>query len=380
MPLKGYGVWRGTPTAWDPRQTPDHGHLTFTDASGGKFDSAVNVKSQSTDTRLVYWLLRDFDRAHPITARLAALPSRFRTLHGPDSGALDFLRGGLVDVQAGVILAHDGSNNDIIDYLDPILQNAVHARADMFLFGQQYFPEKDGIHDIHMNQGSVDTISPKTGRMTNFSRDNGTWQDGGIILSFPDGHWEAVFLAFASQASVTDDRGQPAGPLFSAILPVGRGPAPGQDAGSGGGDNGTGEGDEVPPPPPVQIPADTPAGALSIEAALVNPVGPDEHPTAGSGETVFLLNQSTTSIALAGWTLANGAGQYERLGEDAAVPALSKVGFPVPHTPLSNRGGEIVLKDPQGAVVAKVSYTKEQAKREGKLVYFHDKLVRGDGQ
>lgn len=65
------------------------------------------------------------------------------------------------------------------------------------MFGSQ-FPHKDEIHDIHMNQGSL----PKF--------DNGIYEDGGIIFYFPDGdHWEAIFIAFASQRIPTDNNGLP---------------------------------------------------------------------------------------------------------------------------------------------------------------------------
>jgi uncharacterized protein YukJ len=42
--------------------------------------------------------------------------------------------------------------------------------------------------------------------------DNGVGEDGALIFSYPDdGHFEAVFLAFASQAIPTDDTtGEPA--------------------------------------------------------------------------------------------------------------------------------------------------------------------------
>lgn len=35
--------------------------------------------------------------------------------------------------------------------------------------------------------------------------DNGVGEDGALIFSFSDGHFEAVFLAFASQKIPTDD-------------------------------------------------------------------------------------------------------------------------------------------------------------------------------
>ena len=55
----------------------------------------------------------------------------------------------------------------------------------------------NGIHDIHMNQGNVGQ----------FKRDDGVWQDGGLLLNYADSGWQwvAIFLAFQSQAWHTDD-------------------------------------------------------------------------------------------------------------------------------------------------------------------------------
>jgi uncharacterized protein YukJ len=52
------------------------------------------------------------------------------------------------------------------------------------------------VHDIHLNQGN-------SGR---FVRDDGVWQDGGLLLHFPTGdQWVAIFLAFQGQTWHTDD-------------------------------------------------------------------------------------------------------------------------------------------------------------------------------
>ncbi|ERH98051.1 hypothetical protein BTCBT_005817 [Bacillus thuringiensis T01-328] len=55
-----------------------------------------------------------------------------------------------------------------------------------------------------MNQGNVG----------NFRKDDGIWQDGGVLFHYKDtDKWEAVFLAFQSQSWCTDDSGH-------AIKPV----------------------------------------------------------------------------------------------------------------------------------------------------------------
>ncbi|MBP2632525.1 MAG: hypothetical protein H6Q70_3153 [Firmicutes bacterium] len=46
-----------------------------------------------------------------------------------------------------------------------------------------------------MNQGS---IGP-------YKDSNGVYQDGCILLEYPDNHWEAVFLAFQSQTWDTNN-------------------------------------------------------------------------------------------------------------------------------------------------------------------------------
>ena len=80
--------------------------------------------------------------------------------------------------------------------------------ADIYAFGQRWGPEDgvpdkvfgfapgNGVHDIHMNQGNDPA----------FARDDGVWQDGGLLVHFPAvSRWVAIFLAFQSQAWHTDD-------------------------------------------------------------------------------------------------------------------------------------------------------------------------------
>ena len=332
MPLQGYGVWKGTPTKWDGTSKPGHGHITFSDDSSTRLDAAVNIKSKSSDSRLVYWVIRNMN---PVSAAfiqsLQVLPRGFHPQRGTaatGSLGLDFLRLNLFRPQDGILLSHDapGASHNILDYLDPILNQAVELKAEIYLFGEPY-GDGTGIHDIHMNQGNSGT----------WRGDNGIFQDGGIVLAFPDGHWEGIFLAFAVQTYKTDDEGMPVGDTFAQLL--------------GGGE--------------IPIPTD----GVKIEAALVNPYGPDQAPTRGEGETVYLLNRSAEAVDLAGWKIENGAGQSQVL-RGVALEAQSKKGVAVPGVALSNKGGSIILKDADGRVVHQVRYSKEQAQREGVLVYF----------
>jgi uncharacterized protein YukJ len=48
---------------------------------------------------------------------------------------------------------------------------------------------------VHQNQGNL----------REFRRDDGVWQDGGLIVGAAGGTWTAIFLRFQSQAWSTDD-------------------------------------------------------------------------------------------------------------------------------------------------------------------------------
>ncbi|CAO3572974.1 unnamed protein product [Mortierella alpina] len=200
MPVPSYGVWVGIPTQCRAeRDTDDHptSHilLSFKEHPHGSRErqAAINVKSKGSESRLVFWLVKDFK--HPLIHQLNNLSLGFHTL--PMRGGLkglDYLRGEhpILDFQTGALLPHEapGLDNDILEKLEPILNEAITDAAKVFLFGASY---GTGIHDIHMNQGSLPQFA------------NGVGQDGAILLQHPDGHWEAVFLAFASQRIPTDD-------------------------------------------------------------------------------------------------------------------------------------------------------------------------------
>jgi hypothetical protein len=75
-------------------------------------------------------------------------------------------------------------------------------------------------------------------------------------------------------------------------------------------------------------------------------------------------------VSLAGWAISNKAQQQQRLGSDATLAPHSHAAFPVPGAPFSNNGGIITLLDSAGNQVHHVQYSKQQARAEGKLVYF----------
>ncbi|GLA56261.1 hypothetical protein CBS76997_8076 [Aspergillus niger] len=226
MPVPHYGVWACRPFDYYAEgrgQRTPHIYLYFRDDSSGKRTAAINVKSNGKESRLVYWVDKDF--THPVTDKLDSLELGFHLIQDPpnnnnngnqhrhhthrhfryshftpsdpDLEGLDFYRTkGLVNILAGEVLKYDiaGPDNDILDKLEPILQAAIaDGDATAYIFGASF---GSGIHNIHMNQGSL----PKY--------DNGIYSDGGLLFRFSDGHWEAVFLAFASQRLPTGDDGE----------------------------------------------------------------------------------------------------------------------------------------------------------------------------
>ena len=334
MPLKNYGVWVGYPrhyVAEKDKKTP-HLQLFFTDREDqdkGKFRAAINIKSSTPeDARLAYWFVRRF--TNPITDDIGGLKDGWHDLkEAKKSPALDYIRGNLFDPMAGTLLDHDrpGENNDIIDFVSPILDEAIKRKAKVYLFGEQ-FP--NGIHDIHMNQGNDD----------DFAKFNGVFQDGAVLFHFPDdNHWEAIFLAFAVQKIHTkDDTGDPIGDtsLGDILKPI-EGPI---------------RDDKV----------------ITIQAALINPIGPDET-SSGQPEAVYLLNTTSSDINLDGWSIINRNQDAQALS--GVLRANKTEAFTVQDCPLTNKGGTITLLNAKGLKVDGVSYTRAQAKREGRLVWFH---------
>jgi uncharacterized protein YukJ len=337
MPLKNYGVWVGYPRRYVAEKDKDTPHLQlyFTDRKDqdqGKFRAAINIKSSTPENaRLAYWFVREF--RNPITQDLEGLEDGWRDLKAAKkSPALDYIRGNLFNPMTGTLLDHDrpGEKNDIIDFVSPILDEAIKRKAKVYLYGEQ-FPggnrSAEGIHDVHMNQGNDDE----------YAKFNGVFQDGGVLFRFPDdGHWEAIFLAFAVQKIHTDD--QKGHPITDKSLADILKPLP------GGVDR-----------------------AITIRAALINPVGPDETPS-GQPEAVHLFNTTSSDINLNGWSIINREKETQAL---SGVLRSNKIeAFTVEDCPLTNKGGTITLLNADKLKVDGVSYTKAQAKQEGRLVWF----------
>ena len=65
----------------------------------------------------------------------------------------------------------------------------------------------NGIHDIHMNQGSTQGFIHRPGDDSNDHND--IWQDGALMVDIGEPQWAAYFSAFNQQLVPTDDLGNP---------------------------------------------------------------------------------------------------------------------------------------------------------------------------
>ena len=343
MALRSYGVLKGK--AIEVRlgagQSPHYQVRIIDDTTDYRI--AVNVKSQLPPSEVEYIVLENFQ--HPIAPIVEALPKGFTPLERkPGSGALDFIRGNLFDrsKMRPLPFSVPGFDNDLNEKLDRVMQRAVaDENALVYAFGERWGPEpatKDkyfaflpgnGIHDIHMNQGN-------SGR---FAGDNGVYQDGGLLVHFPDQHeWTAIFLKFQSQSWHTDDR---TGHPLTAPVPMPPGPP-------------------QPPGPPT---TEEPDGLVRIVAALVNPTQSPEV------EVITLLNTAPHELDLQGWALLDTQKKRLSLSGPLSAGGTRTVQIQQPLA-LSNKGGVITLVDDKGLKVHGVSYTKEQARHPGWTIVF----------
>ena len=359
--LRHYGVWKGTISRYDPwdsrtdEESP-HAHLIFKDDSGDDIEVSINVKSSADSglTSIVYWKFRDpdfFTNSSVITKLKALTESRFYDAKEDNGPRIDLLRDGFIDLKKGQIPPWNTAgvpDDDVVDFLESVSKHAVAEKATIYVFGQSYQPrngvlDKKGIHQVHMNQGNF--LVP---RHTNWYEENGPHQDGGLFFRFPDGRWEAFFIAFASQAWQTDDvTGKPTGGNLQGYL----------------------QGVVDPPvEDPVDQPGTTPVPKVNIHSALVNPAGPDNNPVL---EEVKVENDGPDDVDLTGWAIENQSGGTQGLTAGTKVTAAGgqvTVAAGACYLP-NNRDGKIILKDNEGRVVDIAQYTKSEV-REGVWVRF----------
>jgi len=335
MTLKEYGVLKGK--AIDSRNgegNSPHFQILIIDDEW-RHRVAVNVKSKAMPSELLYYIDEDFN--HPATSDLQSLSFGFHELESRSGQiALDFIRGNLFDILKMKPLPHDipGPDNDLNELLHKYIARAIAMEnSEVYAFGEKWGPETkrdkyfgfapgNGIHDIHMNQGN----SKK------WEKDDGVYQDGGLLIHLPDEErWVAIFLAFQSQCFHTDDiTGHRIVDACNGISPENQ-------------DNN-----------------------VCIIAALINPKGHDY-----GLESVLLLNTTPKLIDLTGWAFADKNKKKAYLDGSIKAGEVIKYTLSGKDMQLSNKGGIITLLDSKGLKVNGVSYTKNEASRQGWTIVFH---------
>lgn len=373
MPIHDYGVWKARPVsykvehAWDDPHSP-HLSLYFDDGKnpdqyskshhghGGKhldkkkhghkgrgnggskeipglWRAAINIKSgDRKESRLVFWMNKQF-QDNPVVNNVAELPFGFTGLEdaeeAPGGQRLDYIRGNLFNVNSGRLLPHDiqGPNNDMIDVLEPEIKKAIDLQAEIYLFGER-FNTKNGIHNIHMNQGNVQR----------FARDDGIFQDGGLLINYPDSdQWIGVFDGFASQAVDTDNDGHAAtSETWADYLSA------------------------------DSQRADLLENSVSIDEASIDS---DDQPTSRR-KSVTLTNLTDHKVNVGGWKVKNSAGQTQRLPSNAVLDSKGTNAFDLSNVGLSNIADTVTLLNEKNLKVDGVSYNSHPGKVHGQSVVF----------
>ncbi len=164
MPLHSYGVLKAT-ILDRVRATDrtDHYQLFCSD----RWRAAINAHSDEPPGDVEYAVLQPF--SHAMLAHLARLPAGWHGLRPGDG--LDYVRGGFVTPSQfkALPLSKPGPANDLNELFDLHLTRG----TQVYVFGEPWGRDSDrGVHDIHQNQGNV----------PEYRRDDGTWQDGGVLI------------------------------------------------------------------------------------------------------------------------------------------------------------------------------------------------------
>lgn len=225
MALKKYGVLKGTVTGH--KRDADDDHYQILVSAGNTVQRiAVNVKSSAPNAPSTLLFLAQSKLDDSFTQGLQALKAGYTKLPSKPGGlALDYVRNHWFKPSAMKEVPPDapGVDNDLKDKLESAVVKAVDLEGStIYAFGEKWGPETDkkdkyfkflpgnGIHDIHMNQGNSGT----------YKKDNGAFQDGGLVFEYPGGKWLAFFFAFQSQTFDTDSQGDPANAGATTATPA----------------------------------------------------------------------------------------------------------------------------------------------------------------
>jgi uncharacterized protein YukJ len=184
-----------------------HLHLSL-DVNGAMWDTAVNVGTDDASDLLKYKIVEGFK--NPIAETMRGALGAVDLTGTQGLPALDFLRGGILDGtgawSVSDVLTDGAAQKQPPARLAQLLGQAFQGKNDVYVFGR-FYSEGNGIHDVHMNQGSRGRFIHRPGGDGNDHND--IWQDGALMIDFGAGGWVAYFSAFTGQTVPTDDLGNP---------------------------------------------------------------------------------------------------------------------------------------------------------------------------
>ena len=166
MAKLNYGVLKGTITGHLRDADDDHYQILVT-AGNTMFRIAVNVHSSLTPPDLLFQTITSLPGS--LTPQLTALKTGFTKWPTSRALAQDFVRGGIVKVDKFKVVPGDipGTDNDLKDTMEDAVVAAIDQEGSLiYALGARFGPEKvkdkyfkflpgNGVHDIHMNQGTA---------------------------------------------------------------------------------------------------------------------------------------------------------------------------------------------------------------------------------
>jgi uncharacterized protein YukJ len=330
-----YGVLKGPVVDFGREPDGKSPHFQIIVGVGNnRLQVPVNVKS--TDSSTVLFSIVEPLANNPLLSALPSLAQGFTARGASGTAFLDFLRDPMFDITTMQTLPASlpGDNNDLQDFIQSKVEITKRDNRSVYAFGVRFqganstFHTSGGAHDIHMNQGNP--VSSQ------FGKDNGIHQDGGLILETGLNTFAGIFIAFQTQMVPTDDQGNP--------LPGAKALKPGDKGGN----------------------TASQAADLSIVGACVNPAGDDV-----GKETVIILNATPAAMDLSGFAIQDKSGKQEPLTGTLLGGDVRKIVLSGNNAQLGNSGGAIrIVRLSDGGIIHAVTYTAQGSSVEGRTLVF----------
>jgi Uncharacterized conserved protein (DUF2278) len=214
MPLASYGILKGglfTPQEQTYQGDWFHGIFYLVVPNAPVPRRCVTDFSSATKDLIEYKIYNNLES--DLFSNISALPDGYSPLAPTDdSGALDYVRSpifGASPSEGWVV-----SDGEVA--VQALQRSLSAAPLKLYVFGEPFtdasavtqdgVQSKDGLHNVHMNQGDPRDSSDGVDHQA----DDGIWQDGATAFENADGTLTAFCSKFVSQTFATDNQGLPA--------------------------------------------------------------------------------------------------------------------------------------------------------------------------